>query len=138
MTYPIAVVLVAIIVSAILLIKVVPQFQSVFSSFGAELPAFTMMVINLSNLLQEWWLVVLIGLFSASFAIKESHKRSVNFRNTVDRYMLKIPIIGGILYKSAVARYARTLSTTFAAGVPLVEALDSVSGATGNVVFATR
>ncbi len=135
MTYPIAVVLVAIIVSAILLIKVVPQFQSVFSSFGAELPAFTMMVINLSNLLQEWWLVVLIGLFSASFAIKESHKRSVNFRNTVDRYMLKIPIIGGILYKSAVARYARTLSTTFAAGVPLVEALDSVSGATGNVVF---
>ncbi|EPH3225374.1 type II secretion system F family protein [Pseudomonas aeruginosa] len=135
MTYPIAVVLVAIIVSAILLIKVVPQFQSVFSSFGAELPAFTMMVINLSNLLQEWWLVVLIGLFSASFAIKESHKRSVNFRNTVDHYMLKIPIIGGILYKSAVARYARTLSTTFAAGVPLVEALDSVSGATGNVVF---
>lgn len=135
MTYPIAVVLVAVIVSAILLIKVVPQFQSVFANFGAKLPAFTLMVINLSEILQQWWFIVLIGMFAAAFAIREAHRRSEGFRNWVDRTVLKLPIIGGILYKSAVARYARTLSTTFAAGVPLVEALDSVAGATGNVVF---
>jgi len=135
MTYPIAVIIVAVIVSAILLIKVVPQFQSVFSSFGAELPAFTQMVIGLSEMLQQWWFIVLIALFIAAFALREAHRRSEKFRNSVDRSLLKLPIIGGIIYKSAVARYARTLSTTFAAGVPLVEALDSVSGATGNVVF---
>lgn len=135
MTYPIAVIVVAIIVSAILLIKVVPQFQSVFSSFGAELPAFTQMVIHLSELLQRWWYFVLISIFLIAITLKESHKRSEKFRDSVDRLILKTPIIGGILYKSAVARYARTLSTTFAAGVPLVEALDSVAGATGNVVF---
>jgi len=135
MTYPIAVIVVAIIVSAILLIKVVPQFQSVFSSFGAELPAFTQMVIGLSEMLQQWWFIALIVLFVAAFALREAHRRSEKFRNSVDRSILKLPIIGGIIYKSAVARYARTLSTTFAAGVPLVEALDSVSGATGNVVF---
>ncbi|PAU66019.1 type II secretion system protein F [Pseudomonas sp. PIC25] len=135
MTYPIAVVVVAIIVSAILLIKVVPQFQSVFENFGAELPAFTMMVINLSELLQEWWFIVLICFFAIGFSFKELHKRSEGFRNWIDRAVLKLPIVGDILYKSAVARYARTLSTTFAAGVPLVDALDSVSGATGNVVF---
>ncbi|WP_423357052.1 type II secretion system F family protein [Pseudomonas citronellolis] len=135
MTYPIAVIVVAVIVSAILLIKVVPQFQSVFSNFGAELPAFTQMVIGLSEMLQEWWFIILIALFGLAFALREAHRRSENFRDSVDRGILKLPIIGGIIYKSAVARYARTLSTTFAAGVPLVEALDSVSGATGNVVF---
>lgn len=135
MTYPIAVVVVAIIVSAILLIKVVPQFQSVFANFGAELPAFTRMVISLSETLQAWWLFVLFGMFIAAFALKEAHKRSEKFRDFVDRSLLKLPIVGMIIYKSSVARYARTLSTTFAAGVPLVEALDSVAGATGNVVF---
>lgn len=135
MTYPIAVILVAVIVSSILLIKVVPQFQSVFSSFGAELPAFTRMVISLSEMLQQWWFIVLILMFATAFAIREAHKRSEKFRDTMDRGILKLPIVGDILYKSAVARYSRTLSTTFAAGVPLVEALDSVSGATGNVVF---
>lgn len=135
MTYPIAVIIVAIVVSAILLIKVVPQFQSVFANFGAELPAFTQMTISLSKVLQEWWLVFLIALFAIAFALREAHRRSEKFRDSVDRGILKLPIIGGIIYKSAVARYARTLSTTFAAGVPLVEALDSVSGATGNVVF---
>lgn len=135
MTYPIAVVIVALIVSAILLIKVVPQFQAVFAGFGAELPAFTMMVIHLSEFLQTWWFVVLIAIFGTSFSIRELHRRSKKFRDGVDRGVLKLPIVGDILYKSAVARYARTLSTTFAAGVPLVEALDSVSGATGNVVF---
>ncbi|MGY4490673.1 type II secretion system F family protein [Pseudomonas sp. TE3610] len=137
MAYPIAVVVVAFIVSAILLIKVVPQFQSVFQGLGAELPAFTQMVINLSELLQEYWLIFLAGIVGAVFAFRYAHKSSQRFRDALDRASLKIPIIGGILYKSSVARYARTLSTTFAAGVPLVEALDSVAGATGNVVFKT-
>lgn len=135
MNYPIAVVLVAVIVSAILLIKVVPQFQEVFANFGAELPAFTLMVIGLSEALQEWWFIVLVGLIAGAFAFKEAHKRSERFRNWFDRLLLKVPVVGDILYKSSVARFARTLSTTFAAGVPLVDALDSVAGATGNVVF---
>ncbi|MCY1348405.1 Type II secretion system protein F [compost metagenome] len=135
MNYPIAVVAVAVIVSAILLIKVVPQFQEVFANFGAELPAFTLMVIGLSEALQNWWFVVLIVLFGAGFALKEAHRRSEKFRDWVDRTVLKLPIVGDILYKSAIARFARTLSTTFAAGVPLVEALESVAGASGNVVF---
>lgn len=135
MNYPIAVVVVAVIVSAILLIKVVPQFQEVFSNFGAELPAFTLMVIAMSEALQEWWFVVLGGLIAAGFTFTEAHKRSEKFRNWVDRTLLKLPIVGDIIYKSSIARFARTLATTFAAGVPLVDALDSVAGATGNVVF---
>jgi type IV pilus assembly protein PilC len=135
MNYPIAGVAIAIIVSAILLIKVVPQFQDVFANFGAELPAFTLMVIGLSEALQEWWLIILIGMFGAGFAFKEAHKRSQKFRDLIDRSLLKMPVVGDIIYKSSVARYARTLATTFAAGVPLVDALDSVAGATGNVVF---
>lgn len=135
MTYPAAVVVVAIIVSAVLLIKVVPQFQSVFEGFGAQLPAFTLMVIGLSEILQEWWLLVLGGLFVLAFILRHFYKKSEKFRDAVDRGLLKIPLIGSILYKSAIARYARTLATTFAAGVPLVDALDSVAGATGNVVF---
>ena len=135
MTYPIAVLVVAMVVSAILLIKVVPQFQSVFSGFGAELPAFTLMVIHLSEALQEWWFIILIALFAIGFIFKQMHLRSEKFRNQVDRTLLKLPLVGDITYKSAVARFARTLSTTFAAGVPLVEALDSVAGAAGNVVF---
>lgn len=135
MTYPIAVVIVAFIVSGILLIKVVPQFQQLFAGFGADLPAFTVMVIGLSQVLQDYWLLVLIGVFLTIFAFRHAHKTSEKFRNGLDRTLLKTPIIGPLLYKSAVARYARTLATTFAAGVPLVEALDSVSGATGNIVF---
>lgn len=135
MTYPAAVVVVAIIVSAILLIKVVPQFQSVFEGFGAQLPAFTLMVIAISEVLQEWWLLVLGGLFVLAFVLRHFYKKSEKFRDATDRGLLKIPLIGSILYKSAIARYARTLATTFAAGVPLVDALDSVAGATGNVVF---
>ncbi|HBX57031.1 type II secretion system F family protein [Pseudomonas sp. UBA2684] len=135
MNYPIAVVVVAIIVSAILLIKVVPQFESVFANFGAELPAFTQFVIGISQALQKWWLFILVGMFAAVFVLKETNKRSEKFRNWIDRTALKAPVIGDIIYKSSVARYARTLATTFAAGVPLVEALDSVAGATGNIVF---
>ncbi|WP_044872148.1 type II secretion system F family protein [Pseudomonas sp. LFM046] len=137
MNYPIAVIVVAIIVSAILLIKVVPQFQSVFANFGAELPAFTLMVIGLSEILQEWWFIVLLGFFAIGFLVQQSHRKSEKFRDWVDRTVLKIPVVGDILYKSAVARFARTLATTFAAGVPLVDALDSVAGASGNIVFKT-
>lgn len=135
MNYPIAVIVVAIIVSAILLIKVVPQFQSVFANFGAELPAFTLMVIGLSEILQEWWFIVLLGFFAVGFLLQQAHRKSEKFRDWLDHTVLKLPIVGDILYKSAVARFARTLATTFAAGVPLVDALDSVAGASGNVVF---
>lgn len=135
MTYPMAVVAVALIVSAILLIKVVPQFQSVFEGFGAKLPTFTLMVIGLSEILQEWWYIVIGGLVLAVYAFKRAYKTSQKFRDALDRALLKVPIVGQLIYKSSIARYARTLSTTFAAGVPLVEALDSVAGATGNVVF---
>ncbi|WP_024618759.1 type II secretion system F family protein [Pseudomonas kilonensis] len=135
MTYPTAVILVAAVVTGILLVKVVPQFESVFAGFGAQLPAFTLMVIGLSEFMQQWWWIVLGGLVGAFFGVKYALRRSERFRDWRDKWLLKLPLIGTLLYKSAVARYARTLSTTFAAGVPLVEALDSVSGATGNVVF---
>ncbi len=135
MNYPIAVVLVAAVVTAILLIKVVPQFEAVFANFGAELPAFTQFVIGLSKGLQEWWWVVLGAIFGIGFAFSQTKKRSEKFRNGLDRFILKAPVVGDIVYKSSVARYARTLATTFAAGVPLVEALDSVAGATGNIIF---
>ena len=135
MNYPIAVIVVAIIVSAILLIKVVPQFQEVFSSFGAELPAFTLMVIGISEMLQEYGLYVLGGMIALFFIIREVLRRSLPARNGMDRLLLKAPVFGNIIYNSAVARFGRTLATTFAAGVPLVDALDSVAGATGNVVF---
>ncbi|KIP98373.1 MULTISPECIES: type II secretion system F family protein [Pseudomonas] len=135
MNYPIAVVVVAVIVTCILLIKVVPQFQEVFSSFGAELPAFTLFVIGISESLQEWWFIFVIVMVAAGYAFIQAKQRSEKFRDGLDRAVLKAPIVGNIIYKSSVARYARTLSTTFAAGVPLVEALDSVAGATGNVVF---
>ncbi|WP_434571763.1 type II secretion system F family protein [Pseudomonas sp. Z3-8] len=135
MTYPAAVIAVAAVVTSILLIKVVPQFESVFSGFGAKLPAFTLMVIGLSEFLQDWWWVLLGGVVGGFFGVKYALKRSQAFRDWRDKWLLKLPLVGTLMYKSAVARYARTLSTTFAAGVPLVEALDSVSGATGNVVF---
>ncbi|KGS14860.1 Type IV pilus bioproteinsis protein PilC [Pseudomonas coronafaciens pv. garcae] len=135
MTYPTAVLVVAVIVSGILLIKVVPQFQTVFSSFGADLPLFTLMVIALSEFVQQWWLAIIGLLFGGFFLFKRAYKQSQKFRDGLDRFLLKMPIIGPLIFKSSVARYARTLATTFAAGVPLVEALDSVAGATGNVVF---
>lgn len=135
MTYPIAVIVVAIIVTAILLVKVVPQFESLFQGFGAELPVFTQMVVNLSEWMQSWWFVVLIGIFGAIFLFKEAKRRSQKFSDLVDKYVLKLPIVGEILDKSAVAKFGRVLSTTFAAGVPLVDALDSVAGATGNAVY---
>jgi len=135
MTYPIAVIVVAIVVTAILLVKVVPQFESLFQGFGAELPVFTQMVVNLSEWLQSWWFVVLLGIVGTIFLFKEAKRRSQKFSDLVDKYVLKLPIVGEILDKSAVAKFGRVLSTTFAAGVPLVDALDSVAGATGNAVY---
>ena len=133
--YPAAVLAVAVVVTVILLIFVIPQFESLFKGFGADLPAFTQMVINLSRFLQANGLYVGAVAALAIYVFAYFHKRSRKMRQTLDRMALKFPIIGPILNKSAIARYARTLSTMFAAGVPLVEALDSVAGATGNIVY---
>ncbi|RTE65177.1 type II secretion system F family protein [Amphritea opalescens] len=135
LTYPIAVIVIGLVVSAILLIKVVPQFESVFSSFGADLPAFTQFVVGLSVIAQDWWFVAIIVIVVAGFAFTKAHEKSRAFRQWLDRFVLKIPIIGQILHNSAIARFARTLATTFAAGVPLVDALESAAGATGNIVY---
>jgi type IV pilus assembly protein PilC len=135
MTYPAAVVVVAIIVTGILLVKVVPQFATTFSSFGAGLPAFTLFVLHLSEFTQAWWFIILAALIGAGVAFAEARKRSHVFAEKTDKFFLKMPIIGGILYQSVIARFARTLSTTFAAGVPLVDALDSVAGAAGSIPF---
>jgi len=135
MFYPAAVVSVALIVSAILLVFVVPQFESVFKSFGADLPAFTKLVIAMSDfMVSYWWLVGLI-VGGAIVAFVMAQKRSVAFSRFLDRLMLKLPVIGQILHNSAIARFSRTLGVTFRAGVPLVEALDIVAGATGNCVY---
>ncbi len=135
MTYPIAVVVVAVIVSGILLIKVVPQFQTVFAGFGAELPAFTMFVIHISEVVQAYWILFLLAIAAAIAGFTVARRRSKPLRDAIDRTALKMPVVGNIIEKSAVARFARTLSTTFAAGVPLVDALNSVAGATGNSVY---
>ena len=133
--YPIAVLCVAVIVSIILLIFVIPQFEELFKGFGADLPAFTQMVVNLSRFVQHqgWWVALLIG--GSGYAFFYFLKRSKPMRLTFDRLLLKFPIIGPILVKAAIARFARPLSTMFAAGVPRVEAMQSVSGATGNIVY---
>ena len=135
MNYPVAVVIVAVIVTGILLIKVVPQFEEVFAGFGAELPKFTQIVINMSRFIQEFWLSITVSLFGLVLGIRQTLKTSQKARDSLDRGLLKVPVLGGILEKSAVARFSRTLATTFAAGVPLVDALDSVAGAAGNVVY---
>lgn len=137
LTYPIAVIVIGLIVSAILLIKVVPQFESVFKSFGADLPAFTQFVVGLSVIAREWWFIALLTVIVAGFLFQKAMQSSAKLRETVDRNVLKLPIIGKILHNSAIARFARTLSTTFAAGVPLVNALDSAAGASGNIVYST-
>jgi len=133
--YPAAVLAVAVIVTTVLLIFVIPQFESLYKGFGADLPAFTQAVINLSRYVQHDGIYIAIVVGAIVYAFMYLKKRSRALREFLDRLSLKIPIIGPILNKAAIARYARTLSTMFAAGVPLVEALDSVSGATGNVVY---
>ncbi len=133
--YPAAVLVVAVIVTVILLIFVIPQFEALFKGFGADLPAFTQMVVNLSRFMQhQGWLVLAVAI-GATYAFLYFKKRSRKMRRALDRIMLKFPIIGPILVKAAIARFARTLATMFAAGVPLVEAMQSVAGATGNIVY---
>ncbi|MEJ2612785.1 MAG: type II secretion system F family protein [Candidatus Thiodiazotropha sp.] len=136
MFYPAAIVIAAIVVTTILLIYVIPQFEDLFSSYGADLPAFTQLVVNISHFVRDYWYMLLGGMIGLSAFIAYVWKRSRRLRHAVDRTLLKIPIIGMILNKSAIARFSRTLSTMSAAGVPLVEALDSVAGATGNIVYS--
>lgn len=133
--YPAAVIAVAIIVSSILLIYVIPQFESIFINFGADLPAFTKMVVGASDFMRSKGVYVLFGLVGAIVAIITAKKRSKKFSHFIDRMSLKLPIVGGILEQAAIARFCRTLAITFAAGVPLVDALKIVSGATGNSVY---
>jgi type IV pilus assembly protein PilC len=135
MFYPIAVVVVAFIVTTILLIFVVPQFEEIFSSFGAELPAFTQFVLGISRGMQDYGLIIAAVVFTAVILFARAHKKSLKLRDAVDKKILKIPVIGDILIKASVARFTRTLATTFAAGVPLMGALDSAAGAAGNAVF---
>jgi len=135
MFYPAAVVVVSIIITIILMVAVIPQFAQMFSGFGAELPAVTRLVINMSNFMSRWWIAVILLMIAGGYGFIQMKKRSRPFNNFLDRTILKVPIFGSIFRKAAIARYARTLSTMFAAGVPLVEAMQSVSGAVGNVIY---
>ena len=133
--YPAAVIAVAILVSAVLMIYVVPIFKETFSSFGADLPAFTKLVFGISDIIVKWFWLIGILIAAAIGGFIYAYKRSDALKHTVDRMMLKLPVIGKVLHESSIARFARTLAVTFKAGVPLVEALDSVAGATGNRVY---
>lgn len=136
LVYPAAVIVVAVVVTAILLLFVVPVFEELFSDFGADLPAFTRMVLDMSAWLQEYWPYCLVAFIAAVFTFNYFRKRSRKFNHFMDKLYLKIPAIGAILHKAAIARFSRTLSTMSAAGVPLVEALGSVAGATGNIIYS--
>lgn len=136
LTYPIAVLSVAFVVVAVIMIWVVPAFKEVFSSFGAELPAPTLMVMAMSEFFVKFWWAIFGAVGGGLYFFFQTWKRSEKMQKTMDRLLLKVPVFGDLLFKSAVARWTRTLSTMFAAGVPLVEALDSVGGAAGNAVFA--
>lgn len=136
LTYPIAVMVVAFIVVAVIMIFVVPAFEDVFKSFGADLPAPTLMVIAMSKFFVSYWWLIFGTIGGGVYFFIQSWKRSEKMQKRMDRLLLKVPVFGDLMYKSAVARWTRTLSTMFAAGVPLVEALDSVGGASGNAVFA--
>lgn len=136
MFYPSAVIVVAIVVTTALLMFVVPQFQSLFQGFGADLPGLTLLVIRLSEWMQAYWLIIFVSIAFGIWVFIRAKTKSKKFAHAVDRILLKIPIIGKILTKAAIARYSRTLSITFAAGLPLVDALKSVAGATGNILYA--
>lgn len=135
MMYPAGILSVAFIVTIILLVYVVPQFETLFSSFGSELPAFTQFVVTLSEFVQQWWWIILGGVGGGLYAFVKMKESSKGFSAGVDRLVLKIPVVGGILKKAAIARFARTLGTMFAAGVTLVDAMEAVAGAAGNHVF---
>ena len=133
--YPAMVVVVALLVSAIMLIFVVPQFEEVFRGFGADLPAFTQLIVNLSRFMVSWWWLIAIVVIGSAVGAVMAYKRSPKMQHTMDRLILKVPVIGQIMHNSAIARFARTTAVTFRAGVPLVEALGIVAGATGNKVY---
>ncbi|MFT5503408.1 MAG: type IV pilus assembly protein PilC [Gammaproteobacteria bacterium] len=133
--YPIAVMVVAFIVTVILLVFVVPQFEELFESFGADLPAMTQFVINLSEFMQQWWYIIVAAVGGAFWTLMYFKRTSKKVQEAFDRISLKAPVIGDITTKSAIARFSRTLETMSAAGVPLVEAMESVAGATGNVIY---
>lgn len=135
MFYPVAVIVVAFIVTTILLIFVVPQFEEIFSSFGAELPAFTQFVLAISRFVQDYGFYIGAAVGAAAWAFMRAHKKSQALRDKVDKQILNLPVVGEILKKASIARFTRTLSTTFAAGVPLIGALESAAGAAGNAVF---
>lgn len=135
MAYPIAVLVVAAIVTAILLIKVVPQFESLFQGMGGDLPAFTQLIVNMSEFMQKWWFVMFAGAGLAAWTFIQAKNRSVKFSRAIDRAILKAPVFGDIIVKASTARFSRTLATMSKAGVPLVEAMDSVAGTAGNYVF---
>ncbi|MBF57313.1 type II secretion system F family protein [Halomonas sp. FeN2] len=133
--YPTAVMTIGIAVTMLLLIKVVPEFESMFQSFGAELPALTQLTVNLSELAQRYWLAALGVVIAAVLLLRISIQRSPNVAYRMHALLLRLPVIGDIMHKSAIARFSRTLATTFASGVPLVEGLDTAAGATGNKVY---
>jgi len=135
MFYPAAVLTVAGLVTLLLLLFVIPQFKDIFEGFGAELPAFTLFVLGISDFVQQYWYMIIAAVIAFIYLFKRAHRRSQKVRDNTDKFVLKIPIISTILDKAAVARFARTLSTTFAAGIPLVEALMSAAGASGNYVY---
>lgn len=134
--YPIAVLVVAFVVLSVIMIFVIPSFKEVFTSFGADLPAPTLLVISMSEVFVQWWWAIFGVVFGGAYFFFQSWKRSEKMQKFMDRLLLKVPVFGDLVNKSAVARWTRTLATMFAAGVPLVEALDSVGGASGNAVFA--
>ena len=136
MTYPIATIVVAIVVTGILLVKVVPQFAETFQSFGSDLPGFTLFVLRLSEWVQAWWFIMLLGFFVGGYVFSQAKRRSKRFADCLDSVALKLPILGSVVHDAVIARFSRTLSTTFAAGVPLVEALESTAGAAGNAIYA--
>ncbi|MEE8388443.1 MAG: type II secretion system F family protein [Acidiferrobacterales bacterium] len=135
LTYPIAIVAIAFGISAMLLIFVIPQFESLFADFGAELPGLTKGVIAMSKFFTEWWWAIFGGIFGSITGFSYAYKRSTKMQHMMDRALLKAPIVGEIIRKATIARFARTLATMFAAGVPLVDALQSVAGAAGNAVY---
>ncbi|AWL04522.1 type II secretion system F family protein [Massilia oculi] len=140
LTYPIAILAVALIVTAVIMIWVVPAFKQVFSSFGADLPTPTVVVMAISDFVVEWWYIIFGSLFAGLYLFFQAWRRSLRMQQVMDRLLLRLPIFGSVIRKATIARWTRTLSTMFAAGVPLVEALDSVGGASGNAVYleATR
>jgi type IV pilus assembly protein PilC len=133
--YPTAVIVVAFIITAILMIFVIPQFEQLFSGFGADLPPLTRLVITISQYFQEYWWLIFGTLIGSVVGILKAKKRSVAVAHFFDRMLLKLPVLGGIIEKAAIARFSRTLATMFAAGTPLVEAMNSVAGACGNIIF---